>query len=140
MKFPYFWIKVNLSKIWSFCHFVTCEWLPGIFMKPQNGHNSPGLPLIMKISAFLFHQHSKLKKIKCSHFHDQRSASWVMTIFGFMKTPDIHHKSKNHKMNIYYFTFGWNINKRLYVSSRLIMDHHGSSWIIKNHNSIWWIS
>ena len=50
-----------------FC-FATCDQMFDVFMKPQNEYNSPGWPLIMKISALLFLQLSKLKKIKCPYF------------------------------------------------------------------------
>ena len=52
-------------------------------MKQQNDHNSPGWPLIMKISALLLLQLLKLKKIKCPYFLHHTSYNWDMNFLIF---------------------------------------------------------
>ena len=70
--------------------------------KSQNFHNSPELPLIMKIRALSFLQLSKLKKIKCPHFFYQTSYNWdISIIYIFVNILDIQLKfSKKQKANI----------------------------------------
>ena len=57
-------------------------------MKQQNDNNTPGWPLIIKISALLFLQLSKLKKIKCPYFFNWRSIQWDMAILWFCQFWD----------------------------------------------------
>ena len=55
----------------------------GIFLNQQYDHNSPGSTLIMKISALLFLQLLKLKKIKCLYFLGQTPFEGNMSLLSF---------------------------------------------------------
>ena len=73
----------NLREIWTFCHFVTSEGFYVIFMKQQTYHNSPGWPLIVKMSTLFLLQLLKLKKIKCLYFLDYTSFEEDISFLSF---------------------------------------------------------
>ena len=78
-----FLFRLHITEIWAFCHFVTSNCMSCVFMKEQNGRNSLGLPMIMKISALSFLQLSKLDIVKCPYFWDQTSYNWDMNFLSF---------------------------------------------------------
>ena len=99
--------RLNLSKIWAFCHFVTYQGLSGSFTKQQNDHNSPGWPLITKISALSFLHLSKLKKIKCLYFLDPTSFEGDMSFLSFCDFWEVFWYL--HKLQNYHNSPGWTL-------------------------------
>ena len=79
----------------------------GTFRKRQNYHNSPGWTLIMKISALLFLQLSKLKKIKCLYFLDQTPFEGDMSLFSFFTCEGF--TGSFRKQQNYYKSPGWSL-------------------------------
>ena len=70
----------------SFLTFGTCKgvfWYHQEITKWQRAYISLKWCLIQKIKALYFLQLWKLKKEKCTHFHDLSSSWWVMVILLF---------------------------------------------------------
>ena len=110
----FFWIRWHLRDIWAFWHCMTCKrgfrYLHEITIS-QRACIFLKWGLIQKIKAPYFLQLLKLKKEKCTHFHDQSSSWWVMLIVLFH--GDTRKPLRSHKRQKAHISLKWRQIKKI---------------------------
>ena len=100
IKCLYFLDQTPFEGDMSLLSFFTHEGFSGSFRKQQNYYKSPGWSLIMKISALLFLELLKLKRIKCLYFLDQTPFEWDLSLLSFFDLRGFTVPLENDKITI----------------------------------------